>query len=205
MMKRIDFRILIGVLLILGGLLMLLDKIGLLPGATGYFWAGLLAVGALVFLYVFFTDRANWWAAFPGFTLAGLSAAAFLPSNSALGGLAFLGGIGLGFWAVYFSSRDRWWAIIPGGVLLTLGFTSALGELNQGITNTGGFFFVGLGLTFLLVALLARMRWAYIPAGVLLVFGLLLGTPFVGLGQYVWIGILLVAGIIMIIAALRSN
>jgi hypothetical protein len=120
------------------------------------------------------------------------------------GGLAFLGGLGLGFWAIYFSGRERWWAIIPGGVLLTLGATSALSEVYN-IMDSGGIFFFGLGLTFLLVALLAKMKWAYIPAAVLLLLGFFVGTPFVGVLEYAWIGVLLVAGVILVIAAVRSN
>jgi len=203
-MKRFDYRILIGAALILGGILMLLDKTGVLKGATGYFWAGLLAVGAVIFLFLFFSDRSKWWAAIPGFTLAGMAASAFLLDKIGWGGLAFLGGIGVGFWAVYLRQPAQWWAIIPGGVLLTLGFTSALTEAFN-IVETGGMFFVGLGLTFLLVALLAKMKWAFIPAAVLLLLGFFLGTPFVGILEYAWIGILLVAGIVLVISAARSK
>jgi hypothetical protein len=202
-MKRFDYRIIVGAALILGGILMLLDKAGILTGATGYFWAGLLAVGAAVFLYMFFSDREKWWAAIPGFTLAGMAVSAVLPDQWFLDDLAFLGGIGAGFWAVYFRDTRRWWAIIPGGVLLTLGATSAMGEAFE-IVDTGGVFFVGLGITFLLVALLAKMKWAYIPAAVLLVLGFFLGTPFVGVLEYAWIGVLLLGGLALIIGSFRK-
>jgi hypothetical protein len=204
MMKRFDFRILIGVALILGGILMLLDKTGLLKGATGFFWAGLLAIGAGIFLFWFFSDNSKWWAAIPGFTLAGMAASTLLLDRIGLGGLAFLGGIGVGFWAVYIRQPHQWWAIIPGGVLLTLGFTSALTDAYK-IAETGGVFFVGLGLTFLLVALLAKMKWAYIPAAVLLLLGFFLGTPFIGMMEYAWIGILMIAGIVLVISAIGSK
>jgi len=203
-MKRFDYRVLIGAALILGGILMLLDKTGLLTGATDFFWAGLLAIGAGIFLFWFFSDRSKWWAAIPGFTLAGMTASTLLLDRIGWGGLAFLGGIGVGFWAVYIRQPAQWWAIIPGGVLLTLGFTSALTEAFN-IGETGGVFFVGLGLTFLLVALLARMKWAFIPAAVLLLLGLMLGTPFVGVFEYAWIGILLIAGLALVISAARSK
>jgi hypothetical protein len=203
-MKRFDYRILIGAALILGGILMLLDKTGILKGATDFFWAGLLAIGAGIFLFWFFSDNSKWWSAIPGFTLAGMSASTLLLDRIGWGGLAFLGGIGVGFWAVYLRRPAQWWAIIPGGVLLTLGFTSALTEAFN-IVETGGLFFVGLGLTFLLVALLAKMKWAFIPAAVLLLLGFFLGTPFVGVLEYAWIGILLIAGIVLVISAARSN
>ncbi|MFH2102851.1 MAG: hypothetical protein ABIJ39_05785 [Chloroflexota bacterium] len=200
-MRRIDYRILIGVLLILGGGLMLLEKFEIIPRASSYFWSALLAGGAAVFLYIFFTQRHHWWAALPGFTLAGLSASALLPNDLGLSGLAFLGSIGIGFWAVYISGRDRWWAIIPAGVLMTLGVTSVTGD-HFAVLDSGGIFFFGLGVTFLLVALLAKTGWAYIPAGILILFGLLVGVPLQGIGEYVWIGALLVTGLIFIIAAM---
>jgi hypothetical protein len=203
-MKRFDYRILVGAALILGGILMLLDKTGVLDGATDFLWAGLLAIGAGIFLFWFFSDRSKWWAAIPGFTLAGLAASTLLLDKIGWGGLAFLGGIGVGFWAVYLRQPAQWWAIIPGGVLLTLGFTSALTEAFN-VVETGGVFFVGLGLTFLLVALLAKMKWAYIPAAVLLLLGFFLGTPFVGVLEYAWIGILLIAGIVLVISAARPK
>jgi hypothetical protein len=203
-MKRFDYRILIGAALILGGILMLLDRSGLFKGATEFFWAGVLTIGAGIFLYWFFSDQSKWWAAIPGFTLAGMAASALLLDRIGWGGLAFLGGIGVGFWAVYLRQPAHWWAIIPGGVLLTLGFTSALTEAFN-IVDTGGVFFVGLGLTFLLVALLAKMKWAFIPAAVLLLLGFFLGTPFVGVLEFAWIGILLIAGIVLVVSAIKSN
>ena len=203
-MKRFDFRILVGAVLILGGIMMVLDRTGVLKGATDYFWACILAVGAAIFLFWFFSDRSKWWAAIPGFTLAGLAASTLLLDRIGWGGLALLGGIGLGFWAVYFTGRERWWAILPGGILLTLGITSVMTEA-YGIVDSGGVFFVGLGITFVLVALLAKMKWAFIPAAVLLLLGFFLGTPFVGVMQYIWIGVLLVAGVALIASAIWSK
>jgi len=203
-MRRLDYRILIGAALVLGGIFMLLDQVHILRNATDIFWAILLALGAALFLYWYVVDRSRWWAAIPGFTLLGMSASSLLLDRLGWGGLAFLGGIGVGFWAVYIRRPDKWWAIIPGGVLLTLGFTSALGNIfNTG--DTGGVFFIGLGLTFLLVALLARMKWAYIPAAILMILGIFIGTPFSGVLEYAWIGILLLAGVLLIVSAVRAK
>src|SRR5512136_200050 len=156
-MKRFDYRILVGAAFILGGILMLLDQTGVLKGATNFFWAGILAIGAAIFLFWFFSDRSEWWAAIPGFTLAGMAVSSLLLDRIGWGGLAFLGGIGVGFLAIYFTNRERWWALIPGGVLLTLGVTSVMSDA-YGVIDSGGVFFVGLGLTFILVALLAKMK-----------------------------------------------
>jgi len=207
-MKRLDYRILIGAALVLGGILMLLEQAGVLKGATDFFWAGVLAVGAAIFLFWFFSDRSKWWAAIPGFTLAGMALSSLLPDKFGWDGLAFLGGIGLGFWAIYLAGRERWWAIIPGGVLLTLGFTSVLSEAYR-VSDSGGVFFIGLGITFLLVALLAKMKWAFIPAAILFLLGfflgIFLGTPFSGVMQYIWIGGLLVAGAALVVSAFRAK
>jgi len=202
-MKRFDYRIAVGLALILGAALMFLDKADILKGASDFFWAGILAIGAVIFLVWFFSDRSKWWAAIPGFTLAGMSASSLLLNRLGWGGFAFLGGLGIGFFAIYISRRDMWWAIIPGGVLLTLGINSALTEAYS-IVDTGGVFFAGLGITFLLVALLARMNWAYIPAAALLVIGFFVGTPFTGILSYVWIGVLILGGAALIIGSLRK-
>jgi hypothetical protein len=203
-MKRWDYRILIGSVLVLGGILMLLDQTGVLRGVANLFWAGVLTIGAALFLFWFFSDRSRWWAAIPGFTLAGLAASTLLLDQIGWGGLAVLGGIGVGFWAVYLSDRRHWWAIIPGGVLVTLGLISALTEAYR-ITDTGGVLFLGFGITFLLVGVLTNLRWSYIPAAVLLVMGFFLGTPFAGAFQFLWIGCLLLAGALLIFSALSPK
>ncbi len=204
-MKRPDFRIILGALFILGGGLLLLEKFGLIRGASDLFWGGVLGAAGLVFLYTFITDRTHWWAAFPAFTLLGLAASSLLPESLEVwAGLAFLGGISLGFWAVYITHREHWWAIIPGGVLLTLGLTSVLADV-YGVLESGGIFFIGLGLTFLLVALLARMNWAYIPTLVLIVFGVVIGTPFAGYTDYIWIAALFLGGAFLIWQYFRSR
>jgi hypothetical protein len=203
-MKRIDFRIVIGVLLILASILGFLDKFEIIQSGWDLFWGVILGAAGIAFLYVFATNRQQWWAAIPGFTLLGMSASAFLLERLGWGGLAFLGGIGLGFWAVYLTGRERWWAIIPGGVLLTLGATSALSQAFR-IQDTGSVFFIGLGLTFLLVAVLARQKWGYIPAIILIVAGALVDTAFEGSLDFVWIAALFLGGAALIWQYIRSK
>lgn len=197
-MRRYDPRLIIGVLLVLGGLLSLLDAIGIVSNASGIFWGLVFVAGGLIFLYMLINDRNSWWAAFPAFTLFGLAAASFLPrSLDTYDGLLFFAGISLGFWWVYFTNTaERWWAIIPAGVLLTLGVISVVGVLSEG-RETGGLFFLGLGLTFMLVAVLpggGGRSWALIPGTVLLLFGALLGTPYRGITDYLWPAVLILLG-----------
>jgi len=196
-MKRYDPRLWLGILLVLGGILALLDTLGVISNAGGIFWGLIWGAAALVFLFMLLNNRENWWAAFPAFTLLGLSAQSFLPDSlSHFDGLVFFAGISLGFWWVYFVDRNaHWWAIIPGGVLLTLGAVSSFDNVSG--MDTGGLFFLGLGLTFLLVALLPGGRsrsWALIPGSILLVFGAILGTMMGSLTDYVWPVVLILLG-----------
>ena len=197
-MRRLNPRLLLGILLVLGGLLSLLDALGIISNAGGIFWGLIFAAGGLIFLYMLVNNRENWWAAFPAFTLLGLALSSFLPESlEAFDGLVFFAGISLGFWWVYFTGTDRWWAIIPAGILLTLGIVSLVDNAATGI-ETGGLFFLGMGLTFILVAILpgdkSGRSWALIPGVILLVFGALLGTPYRGLTDYLWPAILILLG-----------
>ena len=198
-MRRLDYRILIGAGLIVLGGLMLLERLGLFRGALDVFWGGVLLLGGAYFLYRFASNpQGEWWAAIPGTALAGLAAESLWPrALGNWGGLFFLGGLGLGFFAVYLSDRQRWWAIIPGGVLVTLGIIAALTD-QFGIEETGGVLFVGLGVTFLLLALLASKQWAYIPGVILLALGALLGTAYAGALDFLWPAALIVCGLLLI-------
>lgn len=206
-MRRIDPRLLIGVLLVVGGILSLLDVQGIISNGSGIFWGMVFAAVALVFLFMLFNDPNNWWAAFPGFTLLGLAISSFLPDSlEAYDGLVFFAGISMAFWWVYFSDPQRWWAIIPAGVLLTLGIVSALDDVTG--LETGGSFFLGLGLTFILVAILpggSSRQWALIPGTILLIFGALIGTPFFGIADYFWPAVLIVLGGYFVIRFLRNQ
>jgi len=205
-MKRIDLRILVGALLIGAGILFLLQTFNIIPNAWSILWTAAFLVGGGIFFYVYFTDRRQWWALIPAMTLLGLSGTIFvdtyIPAISNLGGALFLGGIGLGFWVIYLTNREFWWAIIPGGVLLTLGAVVVAEDFIIG-DSEGGVFFMGLAITFLLVALLAKPRenfwWAYIPAGVLFVLGIFLTEPLQSVFNYVWPVALILAGGILLI------
>jgi len=207
-MRKYEPRLIIGVLLVFGGLLALLQTTGIISNAGGIFWGLIWGAVGLFFLYLLFSDRThNWWAAFPGFTFLGMAASSVLPNSlDALGSLLFLGGISLAFWWVYFTDRNRWWAIIPAGVLLTLGVVSVLDNVS-GIA-TGGLFFLGLGLTFVLVAILPSVgnrSWALIPGVILLLFGTIVGIPFLGLSSYVTPAALILIGGYLVLRFFRSQ
>jgi hypothetical protein len=195
-MKRYDPRLWIGVLMVFGGVLIILENLNIISDVGDIFWGVIWGLVGAFFLWMLLHDRNNWWAAFPAFTLLGLAFSSFLPNSlEAYDGLVFFAGISLGFLWVYVTDTTRWWAIIPAGVMLTLGSLSAL-EDATGMDN-GGFLFLGLGLTFILVAILPGGRarsWAFIPGVLLLVFGSILGTPAVGFLEYVWPAALILLG-----------
>ena len=191
-------------MLILGGALFLLQNLGVLGTGIDILWPILFVLGGLVFLYVFVTNRPQWWAVIPGMALLGLGVMMGLDTMGLqMGGWSgsiFLGATSLAFWLIYLRERQAWWAIIPGGALLTLAAIAGISE-TPGSSVSGGLFLIGMGLTFLLVWALptgtTRMRWALIPAGVLLVMGVLLGFGSTTLISY-WPIILIAVGAIMI-------
>lgn len=186
-----------GALLILAGAFFLLQNMGFDINVGPLVGIFLFGIGGLVFLATFLTNyRERWWAAIPGATLLGLAATVFfdnyVPSVlSGLGGPLFLASIGVGFILVYLSDLQKWWALIPAGVMSTLGLVAAADELRFLGLQSDGLFFVGLGATFLMVALLTgrrgmRQSWALIPAVVLIAMGIFIGTPWLGYMENLW-------------------
>jgi len=203
-MRRFDMRTIIGAGLILLGGLLFLEKIGILHDASGLFLGLAFVAAGAYFLYVYWTDRrARFWAIIPAMLCIAIGGQAFLPpALKDWNGAFFLGVFGLAFWIIYATDRAHWWGIIPGGVLFTLAAVSALDDHGISGEAAGSFFFLGLAVTFALVALLPNTvgstRWAFIPAGILAALGLLVGTALVGLAGYVWPVALVLVGLLMI-------
>jgi hypothetical protein len=195
-MKRIPFAVLVGVMLLLGGGLLLLQAMGLISHASDWIWAAMFVVGGLIFGAWMITGA--WWAAFPAAALIGIGAAIAVGIfNVDWGGAAFLAILSLGFWWVYLTDRSsRWWAIIPGGVLVTLAMVTLVD--NSGL-ESGGVFFLGLAGTFALVGLLAKANWAYIPAAVLAVLGMILMASMQSFVTYIFAGALMLIGLYMVV------
>ncbi|TET83977.1 MAG: hypothetical protein E3J37_04430 [Anaerolineales bacterium] len=180
-MRGVQARVVLSLLMIAAGVLFLLQNLGFLEGASAILWTLAFAIAGGAFLYVYRSDRAHWWALIPGFTLLGIGGLIavdnFVPQYAdILGAPLLMGCISLSFWIIYLTNRESWWAIIPGGVLLTVGIFVGLESLIEGVELVG-VFFLGLGLTFALLALLpmpeGRMRWSLIPADVLLIMWIL--------------------------------
>ena len=212
MYRWFESRILWGLLLVLAGVIFLLQNLGYLDfGAL--IWAILLAAGGIVFLSVFISDREQWWALIPGMALLGVAALIFLNELApgiaeGIGGSIVLGSISLAFLIIFLLNRSNWWAVIPGGVLLTLAFVAGISEVLPGL-ETGGIFFIGLGLTFSLVALLptpeGQLTWAWIPAGIMLLMGLFLIAATEEWINYIWPLALILGGGYLLLRVFRTR
>lgn len=205
-MRRWDLWTILGFGLILIGSLMLLEKVGLVRGLADVVWGGILMIGGVNFLLMFYQNHeGSWWAVIPGLALLGMGLGAVLPQKfDFMDGGIFLLAIGLSFYIIYLSDRVRWWALIPGGVLLTLSLVAFRQVENDPMEN-GALLFAGLGMTFLLVAVLptptGKKQWAYIPSAVLFVMAALTGSQAgQGLVAYIVPVVLILAGFVLLIA-----
>jgi hypothetical protein len=210
---KTNWRIFVGIILVLFGGLALAQTQGWLV-MEGSMWAtltgALFGVIGLGFLYVLISDRNNWWAAIPGVTLLGLSATVLVPSFAPgmgryMGGV-FLGSIAVAFWVVFAMRRDYWWAIIPAGTLTTLALVAGIPSIKG--FDVGALFFLGLALTFGALGLVQvngkRMTWPFIPGGIMLLMGLLIGfsaSSFIG---YLWPAVLILGGVVIVWRAMRK-
>jgi hypothetical protein len=211
--KVLTSSILWGFVLIIGGVLLLLDSTGVFKGGA-LFWTIALGVVGILFLWFYFTNRDHWWSLIPGIILLGVSAtlglSSFLPGfdESNYVGTIILGSIALGFLLVYLANRNNWWAIIPAGVMATIAVVATFDTMTTGLAS-GGIFFLGLGITFALVAFLpnpvSKMRWAWIPAGILGIFGIILFVASETYLNYVWPIAILLVGIYLIIRSLTRK
>ena len=201
MYRWLGSRILWGVLLVVAGLIFLLESLNILILGS-LFWSLLFFLGGIFFLSMFVSDRSSWWWLIPGFTLLGIGGLILLSWAApglaeTLGGALVLGGIGLSFLVVYLVNRDSWWAIIPAGVMLTLVAVTLFSSRISG-AGVGGILFLGLGLTFALVATIptreGRMTWAWIPAGILTLIGLFILAAAEALIGYLWPIALIILG-----------
>lgn len=202
-----------GILLMAAGFLFLLQNFAFFDAINSMVWMVLFAVAGVAFLYYFFMQRESmWWAAIPGSALLGLAVTIYVGEFGGdrydyLAGSAFLASIGFGFALIYLALPRNWWAIIPAGVLFSLAAVAAADGLGLSDNATGSLLFLGMGLTFVVVGVLpgaeGRSRWwAFIPAAVLLLLGVLINTQFINLINYIWPAALIVGGVLVLWRAL---
>lgn len=206
-MNRWNARIWVGAGLLLLGLLMLVERLGILRGITGLFFGALFLLGGAYFVYRFVNDvRGEWWAIIPGLALVGIGVGSLLSGVlSNWSGFFFLGALGLSFFAIYWSRREFWWAIIPGGVLLSVAALIAIAVGSKDGFAAVSVLFLGMAATFLVVYVATRQRWTFWPAGVLAILGTLFLIGAAGIAQYLWPLILVVAGAYLVFRSLPKK
>lgn len=209
-------RILLGLLLIVGGVIFLLMSLDIIPGeGWPLMWITLFGMAGLAFWTVFIRNPEQWWPIIPGMTLLGLATLIGLETFAApqvgdtWAPAIFMGSISLSFWIIYaITGAEQWWAIIPGGVLLTIAAIVVLSSF-AAEELTGGVFMLGMGFTFLLIYLLPgeerRSGWPLIPAGIMGIIGLFLIASVAEVLNYLWPIALLLAGAYLILRALRAR
>lgn len=208
-MKTFNWRIPVGIVIVLFGVLGLLQTLGGVR-FEGEIWLLVfalifLATGA-VFLYALAVDRTqNWWAAIPGCVLVGLGVMMGLLLIKGMPGylppFIFLLSIGAAFALVYFTIR-QWWAIIPAGALASVSLVVLVSEFNGELA--GGILFLGLAATFAILALIgvgkgSGLAWPWYPAAALFLMG---GIIFLGSGQLmgvIWSVLLIGAGAFLVL------
>ncbi len=214
--KSARASIIAGVVLMAVGLLLLLDRLGIVE-SVAYLPALIFAAVGVVFLSLFIRSRVNWWAAIPGSVFLGLAAvitATQFMDGSAGAAFLFLF-MAAGFAAVYLRERANWWALIPAGVMLTLAAVVALPQDLQG-PPVPAVLFLGLAATFGLVSLVpvrtagppARMNWPLVPAAVLAVLGAIFAFQALALlvvADFAVPAVMILAGLALLVYAYRSR
>lgn len=210
-MKRNDSNVVVGLLLLIVGLVLLAQNIGLFSTWANTVWTLLFIAAGIGFLSMFAVTPARWWPLIPGFVLLSIGVLIGLGDwapqfAERWGGSIFLGGISLSFWGVYLACRPCWWAIIPAGVLLTLAVVAGLDPIASSAFS-GFVFFMGLALTFGLVYLAPpaprSRQWAVIPAAVTLVIGVLTLVTLPSVFNLLWPFAIIIGGLYLLYHALR--
>ena len=181
--RQVNLLLWAAALVVMGVLLLLfnLDVLARYEPTAQYIVAGLLALGGFSALISYIWRRDQWWRLMPGWTLIAMAAMVLVSLDETLPrpyvAATLFVGLALAFANLYLVNRiEHWWAIIPSGFMLVLGGVIALTVTITRLETLGAILFVGMGLVFGLVYLLAGKRrhwWALIPASVLLFFGLL--------------------------------
>jgi hypothetical protein len=167
-----------GLILIAAGALFLAQNLGYLSNLTPVFWVIFFAVLSLGFFATYFARGLHHWGwLFPAMVTGGIAITIGLGAAGATGsyvGAPVLGGLVVPFVIAYTLDPQRnEWALIPAWVLGVLTFVTVIADRVPGEV-TGALVLFSIGLPFLVVYLRDRRQnwWALIPAGIMLVLGL---------------------------------
>lgn len=201
------------VLIIIGGFL-ILQNLNIVTGEiSNILWGILLGGIGVFFLTRYFARRTNWGWLIPGITLLGIGLANIVELIPGLGDsysdFIILSSIGLSFVFIYFNDRLHWWALVPGGLLISLGISSLFEALAISPVNSESILFLGLGITFLILFLLpmpyGRLKWALLPAIVLIGLGTVVAIgENIEIGGFIGPAIILIFGVLVLVNTIRK-
>jgi len=201
-----------GGLLIIIGVVVILENLEIVRFG-GLIWALILAIIGIGFLPVFISNKDNWWALIPAFTLLSVALAITLSNLwsedlGSLSGFIVLFGIGLSFLVIYLTNRTNWWAFIPFGVLSSIAVSVLLEPYLTDLVFVG-IFFLGVGITFGVLSIIptpqGKMNWAVVPAGVLFVLGLVFFFVSGDFFRIIAAALLIILGVYVIFRTLKKS
>ena len=213
-MRRFDFRLILGLGLLIIGILFLLQHVGLITGVLPLLWVLMFAASGLSFLYFYYVNREHWWAIIPGLILIGLAILIALNQYGPdwigeISAAIFLLSISISFFLIYVVNRKFWWAIVPGGVIASVALMVALEPVVGGGEWVPAILFLGMTATFVALSFVkgerGNLRWALIPAAVLFVMSLVMISAATESFIFVFAGALVGIGILLIVNLLRGQ
>jgi hypothetical protein len=153
----------------------------------------MLAIFALTFWVIFFTEKQHKWAVFPAGFFSFVAVITTVNQPEIFIGLLFGAGALLGF-RHYLKHRQRWWILFPSSLLLGISGVLILDTFHLRRFDEGSLMLFALALGFWLIYVTQRKHWwAGIPAGLFttiaflvalnsLTYGLNFEGPFIMLG-----------------------
>ncbi len=203
-MSKVRGSIIWGALLVLLGVVLLLESLGIVRMLGRLAWSVVLGGIGLPFLLIYAGDRRQWWSLIPGCVMVSVGLGVL--AGGALTPIIIVGGIGVPFWLIYLQDRRNHWALIPAWVMTCVAGTVVLGQLGLEWLIAPTVMF-SIAIPFLAVYLADRSQWwALIPGGIMGAIGtfLLLGS-IVTASTTAWAVILIILGVWMLIRAFRPH
>ena len=166
-----------GILFILGGMVLLADRLGWVDFSqfSSNTWVYVFGAAGVVFLLGYFLSGfKSWGLLFPALILAAIGVTLWMSDQGMTGsflGMPILIAIAIPFFVGFLLDRKAWPLLIPAWVMTVVAFVTLFAESANG-TLIGAMVQYAIATPFLVVFLLNRKHWwALIPAWAMFLFG----------------------------------